>query len=432
MHTFQQPQINTKRWKKDHPLVIIIGNLSKPISTRRQLATDALWCYFYAFLTKVEPKNYKEATTESCWIKAMQQEIHEFERLEVWELVPRPDKIMIINLKWIFKVKLDEYGGVLKNKARLVAKGYRQKEEIDFKESFAPVARIEAIRIFISYAAYMNMTTIQHMFSGERRHCAVDPTLFTRKEGEHIILVQIYVDDIILASRNPSFCDKFANQISKRFKMAMMGQILVFLGLQISQSPRGIFIYQSKYALKMLKKYGLDQCDPVDNPMVERLKLNEDPNRNLLDPTQYRGMVGCLMYLTASRPVLVFVVYLCAQYQTKPTKKHLTTVAKIQGKILWMWSQLTDCGFDYNKIPIYHFIKEQVENEIVELYFVKTAYQLAEIFTKALARERFEFMVKRLGMQSITPEELKLLAELGEHEELLHLLLLVSHVLYVE
>ncbi|GJZ26091.1 retrovirus-related pol polyprotein from transposon TNT 1-94 [Tanacetum coccineum] len=161
MHTFQQPQINTKRWTKDHPLVTIIGNPSKIVSTRRQLAIDALWCYFHAFLVKEEPKNYKEAMKESCWIEAMQEEIHEFERLKVWELVPRPDKVMIINQKWIFKVKLDEYGGVLKNKARLVTKGYRQEEGIDFEESFAPVACIKAIHIFIAYSAHMNMIVFQ-------------------------------------------------------------------------------------------------------------------------------------------------------------------------------------------------------------------------------------------------------------------------------
>ncbi|GKD77134.1 hypothetical protein Tco_1339755 [Tanacetum coccineum] len=272
--------------------------------------------------------------------------------------------------------------------------------------------------------------------------------------------------------------------------MSMMGKMSFFLGLQISQSPRGIFINQSKYALEMLKKYGLDQCDPVDIPMVERLKLDEDPNGTLVDPTRYRGMVGSLMYLTASRPDLVFAVCMCARYQAKPTEKHLTAVKRVFrylkgtinmglwypkdtrfdltafadadhagcqdsrkteyislsgccAQILWMRSQLTDYGFDYKKIPLYcdsqsaialscntvqhsrmkhiavryHFIKEQVENEIVELYFVKTAYQLADIFTKALARERFEFLVKRLGMQSITSEELKLLAESEEDEE---------------
>ncbi|GJU50943.1 retrovirus-related pol polyprotein from transposon TNT 1-94 [Tanacetum coccineum] len=107
---------------------------------------------------KEESKNYKEAMIESSWIKAIQEEIHEFERLKIWELVPRPNKVLIISLKWIFEVKFDEYGRVLKNKARLVAKGYRQEDGIVFKESFALVACIEAIHIFITYAAHMNMT----------------------------------------------------------------------------------------------------------------------------------------------------------------------------------------------------------------------------------------------------------------------------------
>ncbi|GJS58942.1 retrovirus-related pol polyprotein from transposon TNT 1-94 [Tanacetum coccineum] len=318
---------------------------------------------------------------------------------------------------------------VLKNKARLVAKGFRQEERIDFKELLSLVARSHShLRcLYFSQEHDIIPDGREDCFSQwySQRRSAVDLTFFTWKEGEHITLVQIYVDDIIFASTNPSFCDKFADQMRKRFKISMMGKMSFFLGLQISQSPRGIFINQSKYALEMLKKYGLDQCDPVGIPMLERLKLDEDPNRTLVDLTRYRCIVGSLMYLIASRPDLVFAV------------------AKIQGKILWMRSQLTNYGFDYNKIPLYcgsqsaivlscnsvqhtktkhipvkyHFIKEQVENEIVELYFVKTAYQLADIFTKALARERFEFLVKRQGMQSITPEELRHLAESDEDEE---------------
>nr|GFC14613.1 Gag-Pol polyprotein [Tanacetum cinerariifolium] len=110
------------KWTKDHPLNHIIGPLSRPVSTRLQLHEQALFCYYDAFLTSVEPKTYKEALTQACWIEAMQEEIHEFERLEVWELVPRPDKVIVITLKWIYKVKLDELGGILKNKARLVAR----------------------------------------------------------------------------------------------------------------------------------------------------------------------------------------------------------------------------------------------------------------------------------------------------------------------
>nr|GEZ29084.1 retrovirus-related Pol polyprotein from transposon TNT 1-94 [Tanacetum cinerariifolium] len=154
------PHHNSK-WTKDLPLNNIINQLSRPVSTRLQLHEQALFCYYDAFLTSVEPKMYKEALTQSCWIEAMQEELNEFERLEVWELVPRLDQVMVITLKWIYKVKLDKLGGILKNKARLVARGYRQEEGIDFEESSAPVARLEAIRIFLAYAAHKNMVVYQ-------------------------------------------------------------------------------------------------------------------------------------------------------------------------------------------------------------------------------------------------------------------------------
>ncbi|GJV88952.1 retrovirus-related pol polyprotein from transposon TNT 1-94 [Tanacetum coccineum] len=327
----------------------------------------------------IEPKNFKSAITKDCWFQAMQDEIHEFDRLQVWELVPQPDCVMIIALKWIYKVKLDEYGDVLKNKARLVAKGYRQEEGIDFEESFAPVARIEAIRIFIANAASKNMTIYQMdvkttFLNGELKEevyvsqpegfvdpdhpthvyrlkkalyglkqaprawydtlsrflldnkfskGAVDPTLFTRKTGKHILLVQIYVDDIIFASTDPKACEIFSYEMSSKFQMSMMGQMSFFLGLQVSQNPGGIFINQSKFALEILKKFGMDSCDPVDTPMVDRLKLDEDPLGIPVDQTRFRSMVGSLMYLTASRPDLVFAVCMCARYQASPTKKHL-------------------------------------------------------------------------------------------------------------
>nr|GEY19429.1 hypothetical protein [Tanacetum cinerariifolium] len=426
-------------------------------------------------LSKVEPKNFKSAITEYCWFQAMQDEIHEFDRLQVWELVPQPDCVMIIPLKWIYKVKLDEYGDVLTNKARLVAKGYRQEEGIDFEESFASVARIEGIRIFIANAASKNMTIYQMdvktaFLNGKLKdevyvsqpegfvdpdhltHGVVDQTLFTRKTGKHIFLVQIYVDDIIFASTDPKACDIFSNEMSSKFQMSMIGQMSFFSGLQVSQSPGGIFINQSKFALEILKKFRMDSCDSVDTPMVDRLKLDEDPLGIPVDHTRFRSMVGSLMYLTASRPDL------------SPTKKHLealkrdtrrstsgsaqflgdklvswsskkqksTAISTTEAEyiamsgccaqILWMRSQLTDYGFDFNKILLYcdnrsaiapccnniqhsrskhidihhHFIREQVERGVVELYFVTTDYQLTDIFTKALPRQRFEFILPRL------------------------------------
>ncbi|GJS64473.1 retrovirus-related pol polyprotein from transposon TNT 1-94 [Tanacetum coccineum] len=536
-----QPHEHLRKWTDSHPLDNIIGNPSRPVSTRKQLATDALWCFYNSVLSKVEPKNFKSAVTEDCWFQAMQDEIHEFDRLDVWELVPPPDCAMIIALKWIYKVKLDEYGDVLKNKARLVAKGYRQEEGLDFEESFAPVARLEAIRIFLANAASKNMTVYQMdvktaFLNGElkeevyvsqpegfvdpdRPHHVyrlkkalyglkqaprawydtlskfllaqgfskgvVDPTLFIRKTGKHTLHVQIYVDDIIFASTDPKDCDRFSNEMSSKFQMSMMGQISFFLGLQISQNPRGIFINQSKYANEILKKFDLHKSGPVDTHMVERTKLDEDLLGIPVDQTQYRSMIRSLMYLTASRPDLVFAVCMCARYQSKPTKKHLEAVKRVfrylQGtinmglwypkdtamaltayadadhagcqdtrrstsgkaeyipmsgccaQILWMRSQLSDYGFAYNHIPLYcdnksaialccnnvqhsrskhidirhHFIREQVEKGVVELYFVRTEYQLADIFTKALPRERFEFILPRLGMKSMKPETLK-------------------------
>nr|GFB38773.1 retrovirus-related Pol polyprotein from transposon TNT 1-94 [Tanacetum cinerariifolium] len=146
---------------KDHPLDNIIGEHERPASTRLQLHKQALFCYYDAFLSSVEPKTYKDALTQACWIKAMQEDLNKFKRLKVWELIPCLDKVIVITLKWIYKVKLDELGGILKNEARLVARGYRQEEGIDFEEYFAPVARLDAIQIFLAFADHMNMIVYQ-------------------------------------------------------------------------------------------------------------------------------------------------------------------------------------------------------------------------------------------------------------------------------
>ncbi|GKB92269.1 retrovirus-related pol polyprotein from transposon TNT 1-94, partial [Tanacetum coccineum] len=155
-----EPSSEASSFEDDHPLDNVIDNPSRPVYTRKQLANDALWCLYNSVLSKVKPKNFKSAITKDCWFQAIQDEIHKFDRLQVWELVPQPDCVMIIALKWIYKVKLDEYGDVLKNKARLVAKGYRQEEGIDFEESFT-FACIEAIRIFIPNDASKNMIIYQ-------------------------------------------------------------------------------------------------------------------------------------------------------------------------------------------------------------------------------------------------------------------------------
>ncbi|GKE84153.1 hypothetical protein Tco_1557895, partial [Tanacetum coccineum] len=196
----------------------------------------------------------------------------------------------------------------------------------------------------------------------------------------------------------------------------------------LNSNPRGIFINQSKYALESLKKYGMESSDPVDTLMVEKSKLDEDPQGKAVDPTHYHGMVGTLMYLTASRPDLTFVypkdssIALTAYADADHSKSDVISSTEAEyiamsgccAQILWMRSQLTDYGLGFNKIPIFHFIKEQVENGVVELYFVNTEYQLADIFTKALCRERVEFLINKLGMRSFSLETLKQLADEAE------------------
>nr|GEV46311.1 retrovirus-related Pol polyprotein from transposon TNT 1-94 [Tanacetum cinerariifolium] len=242
-------------------------------------------------------------------------------------------------------------------KAQLVALSYRQEKGIDFEESFAPVARLDAIQIFLAYVAHMNMIVYQvdvktTFLNGILRvevyvsqpdgfvdpdnpnHVTVDPTLFIRREGKDILLLQIYVDDIVFAYTTPELCDQFSKSMCSKFKMLMMGKISFFLGLQILQSHRGIFLNQSKYALESLKKYGMESSDPVDTPMVEKSKLDEDTQGKVVNPTHYCRMVGTLMYLTASRPDLTFVVCMCARCLSGKTIG-LDSLRLSRTQILW-------------------------------------------------------------------------------------------------
>ncbi|GJY08880.1 retrovirus-related pol polyprotein from transposon TNT 1-94 [Tanacetum coccineum] len=409
------------KWTKYHLLQNIISNPSRPISIRLQLHEQALFCYYDAFLTSVEPKTYKDALTYSCWIEAMQEELNEFERLKVWELVPRLDKVIVITLKWIYKVKLDELGGILKHKARLVARGYRQEEIINFEESFAPVARLEAIQIFLAFAAHINMIVYQmdvntaflngilreevyaphawydlllsFLLSQGFSKGTVDPTLFISKKGKDILL------------------------------MSMMGKISFFLGLQISQSPEGIFLNQSKYALESLKKYGIESCDPIDTPMVEKSKLDEDTQRKSVDPTHYRGMARptekhlhavkrIFRYLrgTVNRGLwyskdyaIALTAFADADHAGCQDTRHSTF-----GSMQLLGDRLVSCSSKRQKSAAISSTKAEY------IVLSSCCAQLADIFTKTLCRERIEFLVDKLDMRSFTLETLKELADEAE------------------
>nr|GEZ12222.1 copia protein [Tanacetum cinerariifolium] len=220
----------------------------------------------------------------------------------VWELIPRPDKVMVITLKWIYKVKLDELGGILKNKARLVARGYRQEEGINFEESFASVARLEAVQIFLAYTAHKNMVVYQ---------MDVKIAFLNGNLREEVYVSQ---PDGFMDQDNP-------NHVYK------LKKALYWLKQAPRVCPRGIFINQSKFALESLKKYGFESCDPVETLMVEKSKLDEDKEGKAIDPSYYRGMIDTLLYLTAGGPDLQFAICMCARYQARPTERYDSSVA---------------------------------------------------------------------------------------------------------
>nr|GEY56507.1 retrovirus-related Pol polyprotein from transposon TNT 1-94 [Tanacetum cinerariifolium] len=514
MHMFYQPYPHKFQWTKDHPLEQVIGEPSRTVLTRNQLRSDGDMC--------------------------------------------------------MYALTNDEENTVIQNKSRLVVRGYCQEEGLDFEESFASVARMEAIRIFLAYDAHKLFTVFQmdvktaflhgtlkevvyvcqpegfidadlpsHVYKLKKAlyglkqaprawynelstfllqnhffNSTIDPTLFIRRFDDDILVVQVNVDDIIFGSTHPRYTQLFSDLMKSRFDMSMMGEMTFFLGLQVNQSPCGIFINQSNYVLEILKKDGIESCDPVGTLMEIKDKLDLDQNGTLVDATKYHSMIGALMYLTSSRPDIVHAICLCAWYQAKTTKKHLKEVKRIFcylwgtintglwytkdsgfeltgfsdadfagckdtfkstsggaqflgeklvswsskkqdctalstakaeyvslsaccAQVLWMRTQLTDYGFHFKKIPIYcdsklaiaiscnpvqhsrtkhiavcyHFIKEHVEKGTIELYFVKTDYQLADIFTKSLLVDRFNYLVCLLGMRSLSPQELDRLAK---------------------
>ncbi|GJT64048.1 retrovirus-related pol polyprotein from transposon TNT 1-94 [Tanacetum coccineum] len=313
VHTATPNIEHVTKWTKNHPLDNIIGELKIPVSTRLQLHEQALFCYYDAFLSSFEPKTYKDTLTQSCWIEAMQGELDEFECLEVWELIPRPDKVMVITLKWIYKVKLDELGVILKNNARLVARGYRQEEGTNFEESFSPVARLDAIRIFPAYAAHMNMVVYQMDVN----------TAFLNG----IMREEVYV------SQPDRFVDQDNLNHVYKLKKALYG-----LKQAPRACPRGIFINQSKYAFESLKKYGMESSDPVDTPMVEKSKLDEDTQGKAVDPTHYRGMIGTLMYLTARDRLVSWSSKRQKSVAISSTEAEYIAMSGCYAQILWMRS----------------------------------------------------------------------------------------------
>ncbi|GJS62993.1 putative ribonuclease H-like domain-containing protein [Tanacetum coccineum] len=299
--------------------------------------------------------------------------------------VDLPNGKRAIGTKWVYRNKKDERGIVIKNKARLVAQGYTQEEGIDYDEVFAPVARIEAIRLFLAYASFKDFVVYQmdvksaflygkieeevyvcqppgfedpdfpdrvykvekalyglhqaprawyetlstYLLDNGFQRGKIDKTLFIRRVKGDILLVQVYVDDIIFGSTKKSLCTEFEKMMHKKFQMSSMGELTFFLGLQVKQKEDGIFISQDKYVTEILKKFSFTDVKTASTPMETQKPLLKDADGEDVDEHLYRSMIGSLMYLTSLRPDIMFAVCACARFQVNPKSSHLHAVKRI-------------------------------------------------------------------------------------------------------
>nr|GEW23945.1 hypothetical protein [Tanacetum cinerariifolium] len=247
----------------------------------------------------------------------------------------------------VLKNKKDERRIVIRNKGRLVAQGNTQKEGIDYEEVFAPVARIDAIRLFLAYASFMGFivekamyrlhqapkawygTLSKYLLANGFQRGTIDQTLFIRKHRGEFLLVQVYVNDIIFRSSNPQLCREFEGLMHEKFQISAMGELNFFLGLQVLQKKDGIFFSQDKYVGDILKKFGYSDVRSANTPMDEENPWGKDGSGKDVNIHLYRSMIGSLMYLTASRPAIMFVFCTCARHQVTPKECHLYEVKRI-------------------------------------------------------------------------------------------------------
>ncbi|GJS99634.1 putative ribonuclease H-like domain-containing protein [Tanacetum coccineum] len=394
--------IPTTRIYKDHPVEQIIRDLNLAPHTRRMkknLEEHGLFsfvqkrtnhkdfqnCLFACFLSQEEPKKVIHALKDPSWIEAMQDELLQFKLQKVWSLVDLLNGKRAIGTKWVYRNKKDEREIVIKNKARLIAQGYTQEEGIDYDKVFAPVARIEAIRLFLAYASFKDFvvypmdvksaflygkikkevyvcqplgfedldfpdrvykvekalyglhqapkawyeTLSTYLLDNRFQRGKIDKTLFIRRDKGDILLVQVYVDDIIFGSTKKSLCTEFEKMMHKKFQMSSMGELTFFLVLQVKQKEDGTFISQDKYVTDILKKFGFTDVKTTSTPMETQKKLLKDEDGEEVDVYLYRSMICSLMYLTSSRLDIMFAVCACARYQVNPKVSHLHAVKRI-------------------------------------------------------------------------------------------------------
>nr|KAJ0191977.1 hypothetical protein LSAT_V11C800434060 [Lactuca sativa] len=319
-----------------HPVDQIIGNIHDGVRTRSRVSNN--FCMYVNFVSMILPDKIHSALQDADWIKAMQEELNKFERHKVWTLVPRPSGKTITGTRWVYRNKVDKDGIITRNKARLVAQGFTQIESIDYGETFAPVARIEAIRPFLAYASYMNFIVYQMDVKTTFLHGVLEEEVFLNQP--------------------PSFVDKDHPDYVYRLDKAVYG---------LKQAPRAWYETLTSYLLengyrrgaidntlfiknKGSDMYSLSDYKPASTPVSKTDKMHADPTGTDVNHSLYRGMIGSLLYLMASRPDIMFGTILCARFQANPEESHLMAVKRIfrylngtQNLALWY---LRDSAFE--------------------------------------------------------------------------------------
>uniref|UniRef100_A0ACD5W1Z2 Uncharacterized protein n=1 Tax=Avena sativa TaxID=4498 RepID=A0ACD5W1Z2_AVESA len=302
-----------------------------------------------------EPRSFAEAEQDAAWRAAMQLEMDAVEKNRTWELADLPRGHRAITLKWVFKLKRDESGAIIKHKARLVARGFLQQEGVDFDDAFAPVARMESVRLLLALAAqegwhvhHMDLksaflngdlkeeaprawnakldSTLKTMGFGQSPH---EAAVYRRGNGGNALLVGVYVDDLVITGTKDAEVAAFKEEMKAAFQMSDLGLLSFYLGIEVHQDHSGITLRQTAYAKRVVELARLTDCNPALTPMEERLKLSRDSTAEEVDATQYRRLVGSLRYLAHTRPDLAFSVDDVSRFMQRPTTEHQQAVKRI-------------------------------------------------------------------------------------------------------
>ncbi|GKB43295.1 putative ribonuclease H-like domain-containing protein [Tanacetum coccineum] len=322
-NTIDVSPIPTLRVHKDHPKGQILGDPKSLVQTRGKIQKASL---------VQQALTISQALEDESWVKEMQKELLQFKLQKVWILIDFPFGKKAIGTKWVFRNKRDERSIVVKNKSRLVAQGFPV-YQMDVKSAFLYGNIKEEVYVyqppgFVDPRAWYETLSSFLLKNGFRRG-TIDKTLFIKKNKSDVMLVQVYVDDIIFGSTTQSMCTEFEDCMHKRFQMSSMGELTFFLGLQVKQQPDGIIISQDKYVADILKKFDFCSIKTATTPIESNKPLVKDKDGVDVDVHVYRSMIGSLMYLTASRPNIMFAVCVCTRFQVTPKALHLNAVKRI-------------------------------------------------------------------------------------------------------